>query len=841
MFGRAGEELVDDSSGSVQPELMGAVASSSQPQTAPGSSSLGLQHWLHVARAPLATALGYFLAAKLGEWLAFPSAPVSALWAPNAILLAALLLTPREHWWRHLLAIVPVHLLAQLPESPASQVVIQYVVNSAEAVIGAYAMQRWTPYPRRCDRVRTAVALILFGGLVAPAVTSFAMVLAFQAVGLRGDFWLTVLVRTITNTFAVVTIVPLIVHSAQHLASGRAQVSLVRISEAAALAVALTCVSVFVFVVPTTGSLHTPALLYTPLPFLAWAAIRFGVTGACASALLVGAVSTWGILHGRGPFSDHDPVANALSIVAFHVVIAITFVMLAALLDEWRLATRAVTKSEARFRNIFEHNIIPTVIWRGKSLIAEANEAFLRLTGFSRSDIAQGKVRIDQLVDLRHGESFSAAPPGGLADFSIAEKELQLADGRRVPVIVGDLRFEQETGGILYALDLSAFRSAEASRRRIEGLHAAVLDSLQDQIAVLDNRGIVIEVNDSWRRVRASGDHPLRRERVLAGQSYLDVCAAAAERGEDGARDRLEALRAVLDGSEIRAHFECASIAEQEPQWTEISIERLRRPEGGAVITCTDVTARKRAELEARTQRQQLTHLGRAAVLGQLSGAFAHELNQPLTSILGNAEAALRLIDGGNGSFTDLRDILRDIIEEDVRAGQVIQRLRALLGKGDIVRRPVDLNAIVRAVLELSRTELISRNVRVTTELDPKLPLVMADRVQMQQITLNLLMNACEAMGEQPPGERRVVIGTRFFPADAAVELTVRDHGSGIPGKDLERIFQPFVTTKSHGMGLGLAICRSVAESHRGRLWAENASDGGAVFHLRVPVEGGLP
>jgi two-component system sensor kinase FixL len=111
----------------------------------------------------------------------------------------------------------------------------------------------------------------------------------------------------------------------------------------------------------------------------------------------------------------------------------------------------------------------------------------------------------------------------------------------------------------------------------------------------------------------------------------------------------------------------------------------------------------------------------------------------------------------------------------------------------------------------------------------------------MQQIILNLLMNACESMSERPAGERRVVLGTRFWAAHSSVELTVRDSGRGIPGKDLERIFQPFVTTKSHGMGLGLAICRSVAQSHRGRLWAENAADGGAVFHLRVPVEGGLP
>jgi PAS domain S-box-containing protein len=795
---------------------------------------------LYAMSAPLATAVGYFLAAKIGAWLAFPDAPVSALWAPNAIVLAALLLTRREHWWRHLAAILPLHLLAQLPHSPLAQVLIQYGVNGAEAVLGAYAIQEWSAWSRECKRLRTATALVLWGGLVAPLVTSIAMAAGFAVAGIAGDFWLTVLVRTITNTFAVVAIVPLIVHSAESLRAGRRAISPSHVGEASALALALGLVCMLVFVVPNNGALQSSAFLYTPLPILAWAAIRFGVTGACASTLLVGAISTWGVLHGHGPFSGRDPVANALSVVAFHVVTVITFVMVASLIEEWKLATRALTASEARFRTIFEHNIIPTVICENESLITDANDAFLQLTGFSRADIARAGVRVDHLVERRHEAAASGSPPDPLERFSVSEKELRLPNGRRVPVILGDLRFGAGAGGILYALDLSAFRSAEAGRQRMEGLHAAVLDSLEDQIAVLDSAGTVIEVNDSWRRVRAFGSHPLRQERVLAGQSYLDVCASAAARGEDGARDRLDALRAVLDGSEIRANFECTNASSDEPRWTEISIERLRRPEGGAVITCTDVTARKRAEIEARNQRQQLTHLGRAAVLGQLSGAFAHELNQPLTSILGNAEAAMRLIDGGSGSFTDLREIISDIIEDDVRAGQVIQRLRALLGKGDIVRRPVDLNATVRDVLELVRTELVTRNVRVATELDPKMPLVMADRVQMQQVILNLVMNACEAMGERPIGERTLVLGTHFVPRHAAVELTVRDRGNGIPGHDLERIFQPFVTTKMHGMGLGLAICRSVAESHRGRLWAENALDGGAVFHLRVPLEGGL-
>jgi PAS domain S-box-containing protein len=395
---------------------------------------------LAVIPAPLLTAVGYFCAAKIGEWLAFPSAPVSALWAPNAIVLAALLLTQRDRWWQHLIAVLPLHFLAQLPESPFAQVVIQYVVNSAEALLGAYVIQLWSTHPRQCGRLRTAIALVVAGGVIAPLVTSFAMATAFAVAGIRGEFWLTILARTITNTFAVVAIVPLIVHSVERLRTGRGQVSLAHLGEASALAVALGLTSMLVFVVPNNGSLHALAFLYMPLPFLAWGAVRFGVPGACASALLVGAIATWGVLHGHGPFSGLDPVADALSIVTFHVVTVVTFVLLAALIGEWKLATRALKTSESRFRNIFEHNIIPTVTWADDALITDANEAFLQLTGFSRADIARARIRIDQFIERPHEPAPREPSPDPLERFSVSEQDLRLADGRHIPVVLGELR-----------------------------------------------------------------------------------------------------------------------------------------------------------------------------------------------------------------------------------------------------------------------------------------------------------------------------------------------------------------------------------------------------------------
>jgi signal transduction histidine kinase/integral membrane sensor domain MASE1 len=793
---------------------------------------------------PLAVGAAYFIAAKVGEALAFPSAPVSVLWAPNAILMGALILAPREHWWMYLSGILPFHLFAQLGVAPFPQVAIQYFANTGLALLGALSIAAMTPSPHRFDRVRNAFTLVLFGGLLAPALTSMLMAVLFKLFGISHEMWLTVVARTVTNTFAVMTLVPLIVHCADRLHRGQRPISVKRATEAMTLALTTLAVSVLLFFIPMESPERTPLLLYTSLPLVAWATIRFGVAGACASCLAAGATSMLAMVNGNGPMAGPDPVENALSLVAFHGVMSIIFVASAALMEEWRRAGRALNVSKARFRSIFENNIIPTAIWRDDLRISEANEAFLRLTGFSGDDIQSGKLRFDDLATLSKPLAREAEPDldnGDLLErFDNAELELALRDGRRVPVIMGHARFASDEGGVIYALDLSAFRRAEARRQRVENLHAAVLTSLHDQIAVVDSRGAVIEINDSWRHA-AECAPASRFDRVLAGENYLQCCARAAEQGDRTAIDHLTALRAVLNGAEDRRLLECRETSGGDPGWFEVSFERLRRSEGGVVITRTDVTARKRAEADARNQRQQLTHLSRAAVLGQLSGAFAHELKQPLTSILGNAEAALSILQKGGADTAELSEILQDIVQDDERAAQVIQRLRALLGKGDAQYAPVELNDVVRESLELTHSEFVTRNVVATLNLDPALPTVLADRVQMQQVVLNLLMNACEAMVATPLARRQAQVTTRYLAHSEAVEITVQDNGTGIAPGDTDRIFQPFVTTKTHGLGLGLAICRSVAEAHHGVLWAENAPEGGAIFHIKIPIAGGQP
>jgi C4-dicarboxylate-specific signal transduction histidine kinase len=267
----------------------------------------------------------------------------------------------------------------------------------------------------------------------------------------------------------------------------------------------------------------------------------------------------------------------------------------------------------------------------------------------------------------------------------------------------------------------------------------------------------------------------------------------------------------------------------------EASLSPMPTKEGLFVlVSVADITERRNLERATARQRDDLAHTSRVAMLGELSGSLAHELNQPLTAILSNAQAAQRFLAQNPPRIDKLSEILADIVNSDRRAEAVIQRLRSLLRKEDSQRRPVDVNEIVAESLRVMRSDLLSRQVVVGADFDQALPVVNGDRNQLQQVLLNFVINGCEAMDGQAD-DRRLEVRTRTN-EKGNVEIAVSDHGAGIAPENLEHIFDPFVTTKGSGMGLGLAICRSIAEAHGGRLWATNNADRGATLHCELPV-----
>jgi len=268
----------------------------------------------------------------------------------------------------------------------------------------------------------------------------------------------------------------------------------------------------------------------------------------------------------------------------------------------------------------------------------------------------------------------------------------------------------------------------------------------------------------------------------------------------------------------------------------EVALNPMPSEKGLAVlVSVVDITLRMQSERETARQRDELAHLSRVAMLGELSGSLAHELNQPLTAILSNAQAAQRFLAQSPPRVDKLAEILADIVKSDHRAGAVIQRLRSMLRKEEAQRHPLDMNDVVEESLRLMRSDLLNRRVVVSTVFSEALPAVSGDRNQLQQVLLNLMINGCDAM-DGTGADGRLTIGTKRN-QNGTVEFSVADTGKGIPPENLDRIFEPFVTTKSHGLGLGLAICRSIVEAHGGRLWATNNAVRGATLHCELPAK----
>ena len=272
------------------------------------------------------------------------------------------------------------------------------------------------------------------------------------------------------------------------------------------------------------------------------------------------------------------------------------------------------------------------------------------------------------------------------------------------------------------------------------------------------------------------------------------------------------------------------AVLRREQSWSSDLIARIEFVGGVFAAALSN----HRGEVEREALRRDLTHVGRVSSMGELAASIAHELNQPLTAILSNAQVAQQLLGGQPIDLTELREILADIVADDRRAGEVIRRLREFVRKGETRRDRVDVNTVVEDVLGLVRNDAMVRNVAVMTELAPDAPAVRADRIQLQQVVLNLVLNGLDAMRDS--AERDLLVATGVDPAGAAY-VAVSDRGGGISEEDLRRVFDPFFTTKREGLGMGLAIARSLVESHGGRLIAENNKQGGATFTFTIPAE----
>jgi signal transduction histidine kinase len=415
---------------------------------------------------------------------------------------------------------------------------------------------------------------------------------------------------------------------------------------------------------------------------------------------------------------------------------------------------------------------------------------------------------------------FHESTPLGCLTFSTVTRERAWPNG-----LVAELQLAADILGAAIGRN----RETQATLKE-QAFSSAMIATAASRVAIVDRRGMLLRVSEPWQQQADAGESPFVRGGV--GDDYLALCCEVdgMHAADAGAISR--GIDAVLYHHQRRFAHEYAVPHDHGTDWFALTVERFDRYEGGAVVAHLDVTERRQAEQRAEAERNQVEHVARVAAVSDLAATVAHELNQPLAAILTNAQAAARLVERTPVPVADLREILGEIQDDDRRASEIIGRIRGLLRKELQGAGTLDLNDVIRGVQRLMAATAALRGVQVRLQLAPEEMLVVADRVQLEQVLINLLTNAFDAMAHA--ATRELVISTTH--GAGGVEVGVQDTGPGIAPERLSRIFEPFFTTKAEGLGLGLSIVQSIVEAGGGSIEAANRPDGGAVIRFFWPA-----
>ncbi|HEX4651874.1 MAG TPA: PAS domain S-box protein, partial [Granulicella sp.] len=480
-----------------------------------------------------------------------------------------------------------------------------------------------------------------------------------------------------------------------------------------------------------------------------------------------------------------------------------------------------VREREARIRRLVDANIIGITIWDFQGRIIEANEAFLDMLGYSREDLISGRLRWTELTpaEWRDADDRAVAALKAAGTAQPREKEYVRKDGSRVPVLVGATTFgDRQDEGLAFVLDLT-------ERRRAEYLTRQMFERSADRISIVGRDYRYQRVNPAFERRWGMPAETLVGMHVadLMGmesfeqiaKTYLDRCFAGAE-----------VSYADWLTTSVGRRYSAVTYSPLRPD-----SERVE----AALVIIRDLTEHMLASEALREAQMELAHVNRVATMGQLTASIAHEVNQPLAAVVANAEACLRWLDRETPDLEEARQSVRWIMDDGNRASEVIRRVRALAKKTSLEKVPLNVNDVVRETIPLVQRELIGHQVSLRMELAPTLPTIMGDRVQLQQVMINLVMNGIEAMQSVTDRPRELLVRSGQVEIQQVL-VSVTDCGVGISAENADRLFNAFFTTKSGGMGMGLSICRSIVEAHGGRLWATANLPHGATFQFTLPV-----
>jgi len=505
-------------------------------------------------------------------------------------------------------------------------------------------------------------------------------------------------------------------------------------------------------------------------------------------------------------------------------------------MSDRKRAKEALRESEAKIRRLVDSNIIGIFVWDFDGRVLEANDEFLRMVNYDREDLVAGRIRWADLTppDWRDRNNARIEQQKGSGRFEPFEKEYTRKDGSRVPVLIGGATFEEGgSQGVAFVLDLTESKCAEEALRESEAKFRDYAETASDWFWETgpDHKFTSLTEN-------AFGSDQTPRIGTTCWDHALDV---------ETEPEKWRLVWTTLDSHKpFRDFVYCTLGGSGAPMYVRASgrpVFDSHRKFRGYRGTGTDVTAivrAQRAEASLRTAQAELAHVGRVMTLGQLTASIAHEINQPIGSARNNARAALNFLDRSPPDLGEVREALGCIVGDADRAGGIIDRVRDQIKKAPPRYDYFDLNQAIEEVIGLAQNAITENAVSVQTRLKSGMAPVHGDRVQLQQVVLNLILNAVDAMSSVESSERELLISTEQSQANGTL-VAVRDSGPGIDPKHLEFVFEAFYTTKSGGMGMGLSICRSIIGAHGGRLWAAANEPRGVLFQFTLPSEEMMP
>src|SRR5213080_2652000 len=769
--------------------------------------------------------LVYFIAGKFGLMLASLHASASPVWPPAGIALAALLVLGYRAWPAIFVGAFLVNL------STAGNVATSLAVasgNTLEAMCGAWLVNRFAGGTAAFDRpqgiFKFALAAVV-STIISPAfgVTSLALA-GFADWTNYGAIWLT---WWLGDTTSDLLIAPLII--LWSIASKR------RWNRREAVEVGILLLLLFVLSEAVFGGWLTISVRNYPIAFICgaiviWTAFRFTQRETATGIFILSAIAIWGTLHGFGPFVGETENQSLLALQYWTAVVTITAMALSAGMAERGRAEEALRESEARTNLAANAANLGLWLWNIPGDELWVTEKWRKLFGFADSEPVKfdrllqvvhpgDRERMKQLVQhmFEHGGEYESeyriTRPDGSTRWILGHGSVEL-DERGKPAFARGV-----------SRDITKRKIAEEELRESEARFRTVADSAPvliwmsgpDKLCTFFNKGWLNFTGRTMEQELGKG----WTEGVHADD--LDHCLEVYGNSFNARQPFTMEYRLRRNDGEYRWLLDIGT-----PRFSDDG-EFL-----GYIGSCIDLTERKQAELEHQRQNMELARVGRVAVMGELAASLAHEVNNPIGAMVANASAGQRLIATGKVEIGELNDLLADIAADGRRAGEIVQSIRNMVRKGKERRSLIEINDAIQDLLRIIHAEAVERDVTVVTEIDSDSCRVMADRVQLLQVLLNLTMNGFEAMSVIRCDARRITIRADRN-ENGEICISVRDSGPGFPAGLVEQLFEPFFSTKAEGTGMGLAIARSIIEAHGGTLAGENCEDGGACFIVRLP------